>query len=90
MTADTPTSTTVRPAPRKRGGFLSKFALLIAFVLIVALVIFVLQNTVHSTINFIGWNFDLAQGVSLLGAAVVGALITIFVSAALRIRRAVR
>lgn len=81
---------TTRPAPRRTGGLFSKFALVIALVLIVALVIFVLQNTVHTRINFIGWNFDLAQGVWLLGAAVVGSVITLAVTTALRVRRAVR
>lgn len=44
----------------------------------------------HTTINFVGWNFDLAQGVALLGAAGVGAVIALIVSAAIRLRRAVR
>lgn len=72
------------------GGFATKFALGVAFLLIVALLIFVLQNTVHTQINFIGWNFDVAQGVSLLGAAAVGAVIALTVSAAVRLRRAIR
>ncbi|MDG4663738.1 lipopolysaccharide assembly protein LapA domain-containing protein [Mycobacterium sp. 236(2023)] len=72
------------------GGFATKVALGVAFVLVVALLIFVLQNTIHTQINFIGWNFDVTQGVSLLGAAVVGAVIALTVSAAVRLRRAVR
>ncbi|MET0199778.1 DUF1049 domain-containing protein [Rhodococcus sp. RS1C4] len=83
-------STSVRPAPRRRGGITSKLALIVALILAIALVVFVLQNTVHTRINFIGWNFDLAQGVSLLGAAAVGAVIALAVVAALRLRRAVR
>ena len=75
---------------KRRGGVASKFALLITLVLVAALVIFVLQNTVHNTLNFLGWNFDLGQGVSLLGAAVVGAVITLTATAALKVRRAVR
>ncbi|MGU3432964.1 DUF1049 domain-containing protein [Actinomycetes bacterium M1A6_2h] len=82
--------TTTNRTARKAGGFASKFSLLIALVLIVALVIFVLQNTVHQNINFIGWNFDLAVGVQLLGAAVVGAVIAIILGAAIRLRRAVK
>ena len=85
MTASTDTTTT-----KRRGGFASKLALLITLVLVAALVIFVLQNTVHTTIDFLGWNFDLAQGVSLLGAAVVGAVITLAATAVLKVRRAVR
>ncbi|MDI9896971.1 DUF1049 domain-containing protein [Rhodococcus sp. IEGM 1381] len=85
MTTSTDTTTT-----KRRGGFASKLALLITLVLVAALVIFVLQNTVHTTINFLGWNLDLGQGVSLLGAAVVGAVITLTATAALKVRRAVR
>ncbi|QII07141.1 DUF1049 domain-containing protein [Rhodococcoides fascians A25f] len=85
MTTSTDTTTT-----KRRGGFASKLALLITLVLVAALVIFVLQNTVHTTIDFLGWNFDLGQGVSLLGAAVVGAVITLTATAALKVRRAVR
>jgi uncharacterized integral membrane protein len=83
-------STTDRTPTGRAGGLASKFALIVAAVLAIALLIFVLQNTVHTTINFIAWNFDLAQGVSLLGAAVVGAVIALVASAAIRLRRAVR
>ena len=82
-TSDTPTT-------KRRGGFASKLALLVTVVLVAALVIFVLQNTVHSTINFLGWNFDLGQGVAMLGAAVVGAIIALTATAAVKVRRAVR
>lgn len=85
MTTSTDTTTT-----KRRGGFAAKFALLITLVLVAALVIFVLQNTIHTNINFLGWNFELAQGVSLLGAAIVGAVITLAATAALKVRRAVR
>lgn len=79
-----------RTPTRRSGGFISKLSLIVALVLLTALVVFVLQNTVHTTINFLAWNFNLAQGVSLLGAAVVGAVIALIVSAAIRLRRAVR
>jgi uncharacterized integral membrane protein len=75
---------------RPSGGVAAKIALAIALILAVLLLIFVLQNTIHTTINFIGWNFSIAQGVSLLGAALVGAIIALVVSAAVRLRRAVR
>ena len=84
------TPTADRSTTRRSGGFAAKLALIVALVLTIALVIFVLQNTVHTNINFIGWNFDLAQGFSLLGAAVVGAVIALIVSAAIRLRRAIR
>ena len=83
-------STSTTPSTRRAGGFASKLALVVAVVLIAALALFVLQNTVHTTINFFGWNFDLAQSVSLLGAAGVGAVITLALMAAFRVRRAVR
>ncbi|SNT47390.1 LapA family protein [Rhodococcoides kyotonense] len=88
MTATDPTAAT-RPAPR-RGGFIAKLALIVALVFSIALVIFVLQNTVHENVNFLGWNFGLPQGVWLLGAAAVGSIITLAVTGALRVRRAVR
>lgn len=75
---------------RAGGGLAAKLALGVALVLVVALLVFVTQNTIHTQINFIGWNFSVAQGVSLLGAAVVGAAIALIVSAAVRLRRAVR
>lgn len=75
---------------KRRGGVASTLALVVAAVLIAALVVFVLQNTLHTTINFLGWNFDLAQSVSLLGAALIGSVITLALTAALRVRRAVR
>lgn len=74
---------------RTTGGFFSTFSLVVSLILVVALVIFVLQNTVATNIDFLGWNFELAQGVALLGAAVVGALIAIVVGGAIRVRRAV-
>lgn len=84
------TPTVDRTPTRRGGGVATKLGLIVALVLVVALAIFALQNTVHTTINFIGWNFDLAQGVSLLGAAVVGAVIALIVSATIRVRRAIR
>jgi len=76
---------------KKSGGrFAVKFAFAASFVLVVALLIFVLQNTIHTTINFALWSFDIAQGISLLAAAAVGAAVALIISAAFRLRRAVR
>ncbi|MBY6410306.1 DUF1049 domain-containing protein [Rhodococcus sp. BP-252] len=84
-------STPIAPArPRRRGGFAAKLSLIVALVFTIALVIFVLQNTVHENVNFLGWNFGLPQGVWLLGAAAVGSIITLAAAASLRVRRAVR
>jgi uncharacterized integral membrane protein len=74
---------------RRSGGVGAKLALIAAAILSIALLIFVLQNTVHTTINFLGWNADVAQGVSLLIAAVVGGVIALVVSAAIRLRKTV-
>ncbi|MBT1191344.1 MULTISPECIES: lipopolysaccharide assembly protein LapA domain-containing protein [Nocardiaceae] len=86
----TDTAHTTHTGRKRAGGFLSTLSLLLSLVLVVALVIFVLQNSNSTTIDFLGWNLDLSQGVALLGAAVVGAVIAFFVSGALRVRRAVR
>lgn len=75
---------------RRSGSVLSKITLVVALVLIIALVVFVLQNTDRTRIEFISFNFDLGVGVALLGAAVVGAVIALIVSAAIRVRRAVK
>lgn len=92
MKAEKHTVTSSYSTQHKRGsgGVAAKLALAIALLLGVLLLVFVLQNTIHTTINFIGWNFEIAQGVSLLGAALVGAIIALVVSAAVRLRRAVR
>ncbi|KRD07862.1 hypothetical protein ASE48_10600 [Mycobacterium sp. Root265] len=84
------TPTADRITKRRSGDLAAKLALILALVLVVALAIFALQNTVHTTVSFIGWDFELAQGVWLLGAAAVGAIIALVVSAALRVRRAIR
>lgn len=81
---------TDRAQTPRRGGFASKLALIIALLFGIVLVIFALQNTVHENVNVLGWNFQLPQGVWLLGAAAIGAIIAVALSAALRVRRAVR
>jgi uncharacterized integral membrane protein len=82
-------NTAERTQSRRSGGVGAKLALIAAGILSIALLIFVLQNTVHTTINFLGWNADVAQGVSLLIAAVVGGVIALVVSAAIRLRKTV-
>ncbi len=85
-----PQTTTTHRSARRGFGVVSKFLLAVAAVLVAALVVFVLQNTVHTTINFITWDFDLGVGVALLGSAVVGAVVALIVSGAVRARRALR
>ena len=91
-TAMTATTTpTVRPTerPARRGfGAASKTLLAVATVLVAALVVFVLQNTAHTTISVVAWDFDLGVGVALLGSAVVGSVVALTVSGAIRARRA--
>lgn len=82
--------TTSTPAKRSGTSAFTKISLVVALILVIALVVFVLQNTVHTTIKFISFDFDLGVGVALLGAAVVGAVIALIVSAAVRVRRAVK
>ena len=84
------TPTADRIPTRRSGGIATKFGVIFAAILVVTLAVFALQNTVHTTVNFLGWNFDLAQGVWLIGAAVVGAVIALIVSAAIRVRRAIK
>ncbi|MDJ0392905.1 LapA family protein [Rhodococcus sp. G-MC3] len=90
MTTTEPTGSPTRSTDSRRGGFFSKIALVLALVLVVALVVFVLQNTDPSQVEFIGWNFELAQSIWLLGAALVGSVITLATTAAFRVRRVVR
>ncbi len=80
---------TDRTSPRRSKRLGVKLALMTAGLLSVALIIFVLQNTVHTSIGFLAWNADVAQGVSLLMAAAVGAVIALVVSAAIRLRKTV-
>ncbi|MBI5341521.1 MAG: DUF1049 domain-containing protein [Mycolicibacterium rufum] len=82
-------NTTEPTLSRRSGGVGAKLALIAAGLLSIALLTFVLQNTVHTTINFLGWNADVAQGISLLAAAVVGGVIALVVSAAIRLRKTV-
>ncbi len=75
---------------RRSGSVTSRVTLAVALVLVVALLVFVLQNTDHTRIEFLGWDFNPGVGVALLGAAVVGAVIALAVNAAIRVRRAVK
>ncbi|GGF08996.1 LapA family protein [Williamsia phyllosphaerae] len=84
------TDTTTHRSGRRTFGAASKLMLAVATVLVAALVVFVLQNTVHTSISFIAWDFDLGVGVALLGSAVVGAVVALTLSGAVRARRALR
>lgn len=51
-------------------------ALIVGFLVLIVLLIFIAQNTDSGTFHFLGWNWSLPLGVALLGAAVLGGLIT--------------
>jgi uncharacterized integral membrane protein len=88
---ETGTGTTTTTAAPRRGGRISTIiGLIVAAVLVVAFIVFVTQNTEQVQIEFFGLNLDLAQGVALLLAAVVGFLIAVLGAGALRLRSKVR
>lgn len=51
-------------------------ALIVGFLILIVLLIFIAQNTDSGTFHFLGWNWSLPLGVALLGAAVLGGLVT--------------
>lgn len=79
------------PATRRRTGSASaKFAALVLVVVIAAVVTFVLQNTERLRLSFIAWDFSINTGYALLGGVAVGIVFTLLVTAALKIRSAVK
>lgn len=83
-------TTTTTTAANKRGRASTIIGLIVAAVLVVAFIVFVSQNTEQVQIEFFGLNLDLAQGVALLLAAVVGFLIAVLGAGVLRLRTKVR
>ena len=51
-------------------------ALIVGFLILIVLLIFIAQNTGSGTFHFLGWSWSLPLGVALLGAAVLGGLVT--------------
>lgn len=51
-------------------------ALIVGLLVLIVLLIFIAQNTDSGTFHFLGWNWSLPLGVALLGAAVLGGLVT--------------
>lgn len=51
-------------------------AVIVGLLVLIILLIFIAQNTEPGTFHFFGWNWSLPLGVALLGAAVLGGLIT--------------
>jgi uncharacterized integral membrane protein len=67
-------------------------ALITGFVILIVLLVFIMQNTDSTTINFFGWEWNLPVGVSILLAAVCGGLLTVAVGTAriVQLRRAAK
>ncbi|WP_168708318.1 MULTISPECIES: lipopolysaccharide assembly protein LapA domain-containing protein [unclassified Rhodococcus (in: high G+C Gram-positive bacteria)] len=86
---DTTTTTSTQPGARSSHSATRILTGVAAVFLVIALVIFVLQNTEKAHVEFLGLNLDVAQGVSLLLAAVVGFLIAVLGSGVMRLRRRV-
>lgn len=79
------------PATRRRkGSVTAKAAAVLLVVLVAAVVTFVLQNTERLRLSFVAWDFDINVGYAMLGAVAVGIVFTLVLTAALKIRSAVK
>jgi len=67
-------------------------ALITGFIILIVLLVFIMQNTNSTTINFFGWEWNLPVGVAILLAAVCGGLLTVAVGTAriVQLRRAAK
>ena len=67
-------------------------ALIIGFLVLIVLLIFIAQNTESTPLRFLGWEWSLPLGVSILFAAVAGGLLTFAVGAVriFQLRRAAK
>jgi uncharacterized integral membrane protein len=67
-------------------------SLIVGFLVLIVLLIFIAQNTESATFHFLGWSWSLPLGVALLGAAILGGVITFLVGAAriVQLRRAAK
>ena len=67
-------------------------AQLVGFLVLIVLLIFIAQNTESAVLHFLGWNWSLPLGVSILAAAVLGGLITVLAGAVriFQLRRAAK
>ncbi|BBZ19665.1 LapA family protein [Mycolicibacterium gadium] len=67
-------------------------ALITGFVILIVLLVFIMQNTDSTTINFFAWEWNLPVGVAILLAAVCGGLLTVAVGTAriVQLRRAAK
>ncbi|GAA2060947.1 DUF1049 domain-containing protein [Williamsia deligens] len=78
------------PARRRKGSVTAKLAAVVLVVLVAAVVTFVLQNTERLRLSFIAWDLDINVGYAMLGAVAVGIVITFVLTAALKLRSAVK
>ncbi|WP_407638804.1 LapA family protein [Allokutzneria albata] len=76
-----------RPRPTRISG--TWVAVLVAIVVLIFLLVFILQNLTDVTIHFLGASFTWPLGVSLLFAAIAGAVLVALIGAAriLQLRR---
>ena len=67
-------------------------ALILGFLVLIVLLIFIAQNTESTPLRFLGWEWSLPLGVSILFAAVAGGLLTFAVGAVriFQLRRAAK
>ncbi|GHH44413.1 LapA family protein [Lentzea cavernae] len=82
-----PATAAKKPRPTRISG--TWIAVLVAIVVLIFLLVFILQNGENATIHFLWGQFSLPLGVSLLFAAIGGALLVAVVGAAriLQLRR---
>ncbi|MFB1294299.1 lipopolysaccharide assembly LapA domain-containing protein [Mycobacterium sp. pW049] len=67
-------------------------SLAVGFLILIVLLIFIAQNTESTPMQFLGWEWSLPLGVSILFAAVAGGLLTFAVGAVriFQLRRAAK
>ncbi|BBY81455.1 DUF1049 domain-containing protein [Mycolicibacterium pulveris] len=67
-------------------------ALIAGFVILIVLLVFIMQNTDSTTINFFVWEWNLPVGVAILLAAVCGGLLAVAIGTArmVQLRRAAK
>lgn len=77
--------------PFTRAGALWS-SLTVGFLILIALLVFIAQNTASTSFQFLAWHWSLPLGVAILLAAVVGGLITVAVGTAriVQLRRAAK
>ena len=52
-------------------------ALIVGFLILILLLVFIMQNTDSTTVNFLAWQWNLPVGVAILLSAVCGGLLTV-------------